>query len=142
MEKKLLIIKFGGSVVTDKNNAHPTLRISAIRQLAKQLNTLYTAKQCQIILIHGAGSFGHPLAKRYGLHQGMQTKEQKIGFSLVSHKMVELSTKIVNILLEYSLPVVILPPHSLITQSEGKFQGFDLQIVGKYLNNGRRRWNF
>lgn len=137
MTRKLLIIKFGGSVITDKNQSKPKIRKATLKNLSQELYKLYQSSKYQIILVHGAGSFGHPLAKKYDLQNGMKTFPQKIGFSLVSHTMLKLSMAIMQNLVQDNIPAVILPPHALIEQSSGQFQGFNHQIIQSYLNNGQ-----
>jgi len=133
MKKRLLIIKFGGSVITDKNQIKPMLKLSVIRNLAKEIGNLYHSKKSQIILVHGAGSFGHPLAKKYNLQKGMKTEEQRYGFCLTDQKMIELNSFIMQELLNFKIPVVSLPPRSFVKQAKGKFLGFNHQIVKSML---------
>lgn len=137
MKNNLIIIKFGGSVITDKNKSKPTLRTSVIKELSKQIQYLYQSKKYQIILVHGAGSFGHPLAKKYGLHLGMETEEQKYGFCLTDQKMIELNSSIMDYLLQSHIPAVSLSPRSFIKQSSGKFKNFNYQLIQGYLKQNQ-----
>ena len=109
------------------------LKLSVIRNLAKEIGNLYHSKKSQIILVHGAGSFGHPLAKKYNLQKGMKTEEQRYGFCLTDQKMIELNSFIMQELLNFKIPVVSLPPRSFVKQAKGKFLGFNHQIVKSML---------
>lgn len=133
MIKPLIIIKLGGSVITDKNKTVPTLRTAAIKELSKEIRDLYKSGFYQIILVHGAGSFGHPLAKKYSLHLGMETEKQKYGFCLTDQKMLELNSSIMNYLLQFHVPAVSLSPRSFIQQSAGKLKDFNYQLIQSYL---------
>ena len=53
------ILKIGGSLITDKK-AFEVVREEMIEKIAKQIFG-------DVIIVHGAGSFGHPHVKRYGL---------------------------------------------------------------------------
>ncbi|MBU3957417.1 isopentenyl phosphate kinase family protein [Patescibacteria group bacterium] len=133
MKQQLLLIKLGGSIITDKNKSLPTLKTSIIKRISQQLKNIYQSGKYQIILIHGAGSYGHPLAKKYNLHLGMKTREQKCGFCLTDHSMLRLNSIIMDYLLQASIPAVSLPPRSFITQSGGKLQDFNYHLIKSYL---------
>ena len=60
------LVKWGGSLITDKAAAKPTPQRERIAALAAAI----AASDAPAVLVHGAGSFGHPLAKRFGLAQG------------------------------------------------------------------------
>lgn len=133
MKQVLVIIKLGGSVITNKAETKPSPRISVINSLVQQIAKLYKSSQHAIILVHGAGSFGHPLAKKYELHKGMKTTEQKVGFGLTTQSMLALNALLMESILRRGVPAVSIPPHTLAMQSEGKLKNFNWQIIGEYL---------
>ncbi|EKD90800.1 MAG: hypothetical protein ACD_30C00090G0021 [uncultured bacterium] len=135
--KKLIVIKFGGSVITDKKKETPTPNMKNINSLAKQLSQVSLGNRYKFIIVHGAGSYAHPLAKKYQLSKGMSTEEQKFGFALMNRQMLELNLLIVKSLQDYNLSAVGLAPHSFVTQSEGKLKKLDHKIV-KYLLKGNQ----
>lgn len=135
--KKLLIIKLGGSVVTYKDSPAPKARLDTIKRLAKEIAQIYHQNKYQLILVHGAGSFGHPIAEQYNLHQGMKTKQQKMAFNLMDQQVLELNSIIMESLLKCGVPVISLPPRSFVKQSAGRFDGFDYQLIQSYLDQGQ-----
>lgn len=136
MKRGLLVVKLGGSVVTFKNSSRPKARITVIQRLAEEIKQLVETHEYRLILVHGAGSFGHPLAKKYGLFRGMKTKKQKLGFGLTDQKMIELNSLIVSALLKNQVPAVGLPPRAFITQTAGKLESFDYSLIQAYLQEG------
>ena len=56
----MYILKIGGSVITDKSKKF-ILRNEILDELSKQIKKVN--KKC--IIVHGAGSFGHILAKKH-----------------------------------------------------------------------------
>ena len=72
MKNNLVLVKWGGSLITVKDSPDPTPRMSVITDLAKKLSSL----RMQTILVHGAGSFGHPLASEHSLADG-QTRSRR-----------------------------------------------------------------
>ncbi len=69
----IVILKIGGSVLTDKN------KISAPRpeDIARMAREISDGKNTKLVLIHGAGSFGHHQAKEYGLKDGLNDRSIK-----------------------------------------------------------------
>ncbi len=133
MRKKLLIVKLGGSVVTFKDSSKPKARINVINRLTQEIKEVLDKKEYGLILVHGAGSFGHPLAKKYNLSKGMKTQDQKLGFGLTTQKMIDLNSIIVSSLLKNGVPAVGLPPRAFITQSSGKLISFDHSQIKSFV---------
>ena len=61
----MFVIKLGGSVITDKSMQN-TFNEEVTFRLVSEIKD----SQKQVIVVHGAGSFGHILAKKYDLHKG------------------------------------------------------------------------
>ncbi|HKS59203.1 MAG TPA: isopentenyl phosphate kinase [Thermoplasmata archaeon] len=57
-----VIVKLGGSVLTRKREA-PRIRLKVLARLAEEI----ASASVPLVLLHGAGSFGHPGAVRFGL---------------------------------------------------------------------------
>lgn len=136
MEKPLVIIKLGGSVITYKDTSTVKIRKNTIENLCKELRSLVRQNKYHIILVHGAGSFGHPLATRYQLQNGDLNKNRLFGFSLTVAKMIELNSFIVQSLLNNQLPAISLPPHAFATQINKKLINFDYKLIKEYLDKG------
>ena len=61
MADDLILMKLGGSVITDKRSQTPKCRRENITRIAE----IISKSQNKIIIVHGAGSYAHPLAKKY-----------------------------------------------------------------------------
>ena len=61
-----VILKLGGSVITDKSAGCAVNR----GRLSEIASAIAGAKAGGIVVIHGAGSCGHPEARRYQLDKG------------------------------------------------------------------------
>lgn len=60
----VVLVKIGGSSITHKA-CEETLNVDAIHWVARTLKE--SKKDLSFVVVHGAGSFGHHTAKRYGL---------------------------------------------------------------------------
>lgn len=71
--KKLILIKLGGSLITDKTKAN-VAKLDVIENLTKQIKEIVeNNKNLSLIIATGAGGFGHPVAKIYehNLEEGL-----------------------------------------------------------------------
>jgi len=86
--------------------------LPAIRRLAKEVAS---AKLASLILVHGGGSFGHPLAKRYKIKDGFNGKvSQLLGFAKTHQAMLALNKLVVDSLIKEKIPAVAVSPSSFI----------------------------
>ena len=117
---KTLILKIGGSVITKKELSAPALRVEIIEEIGRILKTHSDSKEIRLILIHGAGSFGHILAKRYSLQNGTKDHPEKIPQALeVQESVTKLHTEIMRLFKACNLPVQSFPTHQYITNDKG-----------------------
>lgn len=131
--RNLLIIKLGGSVITFKDNPCPKANHIIIRSLAKDIAKIYQQGKYKIILVHGAGSFAHPLVKKYKLNSRLESKTQKIALTLVHKQLQQLNNLILDALIKNKIPTATFSPHSFIIQNKGQLTGFDYTLIKKAL---------
>ena len=104
----MLILKLGGAAITDKsipNTAHHT----QIERIAAQL----AAHQQPMVLVHGAGSFGHILAKEYRLQDGYQDESQRAALIQLQQQLHELNSIVVDALIKAGVPAMTVHPASM-----------------------------
>ena len=116
--KSLTVLKLGGSVITVKDKTL-TPNNSAIRRLAKEIANSGCSP---LIIVHGGGSFGHPIAAEYRITEGFKDENQMVGFSKTHNAMVKLNMLIVEALLEEGLPAFSMAPSSLLVTRSGRIQ--------------------
>ena len=69
---KLIFLKLGGSLITDKERPR-TPRLDTLRDLSTQIAAARARDPNLLLLIgHGSGSFGHVVAKKYATRDGLQ----------------------------------------------------------------------
>ena len=129
---KPIILKLGGSVITKKEKPL-TPNKPAIKRLAKEISK---AKVEKLVIIHGGGSYGHPLAKEYELNQGFKNTVQLIGFSKTRWAMSTLNALIVEALVNCGVPAVAVCPSSFIITKHGRIEKADWKVVAKLLEMG------
>lgn len=127
--KRVLLIKFGGSIITDKNNPY-TAKVDVIKKLAKELKKM---EGTSIVLAHGSGSFGHTSAKKFGGKKGYKSKW---GIAKVARDAMEINRIVMDILIEEGLPAISLRPMSMMLTEGGKLKKDLFEIVEEVLSQG------
>lgn len=126
----LSILKIGGSVITDKNNIS-SIRKNEIDRIVQEIKSFIIDSNDKIILVHGAGSFGHP-----------QTKNCiDKGFTIDSVQMVHNSIKELNtIFIEYlnnaNLDARSIHPLNCCILDNNKISYFPIDDINLMLNQG------
>ncbi len=126
-----LIVKLGGSVITDK---HTPFRVR--RKVVKRLAHELKSARGPLVLIHGGGSFGHPLASKYGIANGYRSKTQLMGLSLTHGAMEQLNVEVVGALQKAGLPAMGVQPSSCVVVDGGRIRHMELVPVRKLLELG------
>lgn len=128
----LTVVKLGGSVITVKNEVFKP-NVTAINRLAREIAE---AGLHSLILVHGGGSFGHPLARKYKLVEGYKTPGQRIGFSKTRQAMMVLNKIVIDSFIGHNVPVVAVQPSACITTKKGRIEQFDFTVIQKLLSLG------
>ena len=113
---ELVLLKLGGSVITDKNQPF-TARENTIRRLAREMRqALEDQPHLCLVLGHGSGSFGHVVGQKYRTRQGIFDTSEDIrreswcGFVETAAAAARLNRLVTDLMLEEGVPVVSYPP--------------------------------
>lgn len=133
---QVIFIKFGGSLITDKDKPL-TAREDIIQRLAEEIADFYKSNPTRQILIgHGSGSFGHAVASRYGTQNGVQTTEEWRGFAEVWDAARQLNQLVMSRLIDAGLPAIAFPPSAGVIAAERELQSWDLRPLKQALLQG------
>jgi len=127
----MFIIKLGGSVITKKSKF-----ATYNKEIMQKLATEIKKAEVECLIIHGAGSFGHVLAKKHALHEGFQSATQRIGFSETQNLVQKLNSYVLESFIEAHLPVVSLSPHTMVTLNNTQLHSIQYEIFDHYINAG------
>ncbi len=132
----LTVVKLGGSIVTRKSEDYH-LRPKVLDRLAREISQGWEGGKRPLVLIHGAGSFAHPLAKAWGLARpppGRANRER--GAALTAYGVRRLHMAVLRSLLDAGLPARSVPPFPALTNHEGKLVAFDVEPFQEVLLAG------
>ncbi len=137
----MIILKLGGSILTDKDSNKSNVNYANLVRIAKEikdsLDTIDLANG--LIIIHGAGSFGHPPAKKYKIGESFsedEYPEKRIGFSKTQNCVKKLNTSICDVLIDNGIPCVSIQASSFITTKNKRIDSCNLELLEKYLKEG------
>ncbi|MEK7517226.1 MAG: isopentenyl phosphate kinase, partial [Patescibacteria group bacterium] len=125
--KKIILIKFGGSIITDKNTPYKA-RPDVIARLAKELKKI---KDVSLVLAHGSGSYGHTSAKEFGGKKGYKSKW---GIAKVARDAMEINRIVMDILVSEGLAAISIRPMSMIMASAGKIKNHFFKVLEEIIN--------
>ncbi|MEM4196267.1 MAG: isopentenyl phosphate kinase, partial [Methanothermobacter sp.] len=133
----MIILKVGGSVITRKDSEEPEIDSENLQRIASEIAD---ASPSSIIIIHGAGSFGHPFARKYGIGSEIKDEEEfrklRFGSAVTQSWVRKLNTHICDALLDEGIPAVSMPPSAFIRAENGRIRGADLSMIESYLKEG------
>lgn len=133
----MIILKLGGSVITKKEAAGPTVNYENLNRISAEIADSSFDK---LVIVHGAGSFGHPFAREYEIGSIIKDEvdfnRKKLGFCITQSWVRKLNGIVCNSLRERGIFAVSLLPSSFIITKNGRIHSCNLGLINKYLNWG------
>ena len=117
----LVIAKLGGSALTDKKSFE-TLKVDALRRITDQIQVVLEKGDTEryIVLVHGAGSFGHFQAREFSIRQGGRNDSWLEGFTATRLSVTRLNHHVVSSCVESRIRAVGVSPFPHTHCSPGK----------------------
>lgn len=131
--KQLVLLKLGGSLITDKNKPF-TARREVIIRLGREIKSALAGFDGKLIIAHGSGSFGHPVAKKYGVEKGWEHKGGLEGVPSVADAAIKINRIVMEEFLKIGLPVVSFAPGSFIFAANSRPTNILLGPIFQCLN--------
>lgn len=128
----MILVKLGGSVITDKSRLR-SFRQTACDRLAREMRP---ALREGLLVVHGAGSFGHIMAKRHELHKGFKKESQLEHVAGVQRDVRELNLKVLGSLIDNGVRAVSVPPAASSTFDDGKVTDFSEEAFTSLVSLG------
>lgn len=134
MKRNLIIIKLGGSVITDKTKTVGVFKSKVFKRLAQEIKSAKDKGEFNLILIHGAGSFAHPIAKKYRLNEGYLGPKSSEGFILTKRGVLALNLLVWQELAKAGLKSATVESSAVIKAAQGKILELDTDFIESLLN--------
>lgn len=135
MEKELFILRVGGSVLSDRRKSVPKINLANIKLIISEIKKVKKEKDFNLIIVHGMGSFGHPVAKKFDLHKtGINSKKIK-GIAELTESLRKLNSIFIGLLIKDDLNAISYQTNHVITNRR-KIVQMPLEPIKKYLQMG------
>jgi len=123
-----MMLKIGGSVITDKSG---DCAIN-LGQLASIAAAVADSRVTGLVIVHGAGSCGHPEAKRYRLGRGA-TAGHGEGIAVTHHAVSGLNAAVVAALRDQGVEAVGVHPLHAAFADGGRLVAFEYRHLEQML---------
>jgi len=127
----LIVLKIGGSVLTDKNRS-ATARPEHIERMADEISRGLSSR---LVLIHGVGSFGHHQAKEFGMRNGLNDMSIK-GIWPTHSAAKTLNGMIIEALYQKGLYAAPVHPLGMCVLKDGRIDSICMDVVDEMLAHG------
>jgi len=134
--KNLIILKIGGSVITKKLIKELKVNYENLERVSKEIAFAYNPEEMSLILIHGAGSFGHVIVKETGIDEGIESEEQLKAFAETQRLQNKLNTIVTEYLINQGLPAIPCQASSFAVMSSKKLIRMDTEALKGFLKIG------
>lgn len=132
-KNNLIILKLGGSVITEKKEERKKINRQNLERLSLEIARAKKKKDFSLIIIHGAGSFGHIIAKRFGLNEGYKNKAQIKAITELYCDLKELNLEVIKSLKNKGLNAIPFQQSSAWRLRDKEINNPNLDIIKKYL---------
>ena len=119
-----VIVKLGGGLITDKSE-YKKVRRDRVDAVSAVIRELIDSGH-SVIIVHGAGSFGHLEARKWRLSEGIvseMSEEQELAVTRVRSDMAELNEHVLESLRSFGVECDELPPRNWATGVGVDFKG-------------------
>ena len=119
-----VVIKLGGGLITDKGSMKK-LDSYSLERVVESISSI-AEMGVPVVIVHGAGSFGHLLAKKWSISGGVDqeiAKEQRMAVEEIRSDMRQLNRLVIEKFSEAELESEGLPPSEWAIGTGSKFQG-------------------
>lgn len=136
IEKNLVFVKLGGSLITEKNAPY-TINYQAITRIVKELKeAIDNDHHLQLLIGHGGGSFPHPVAQAFKTAEGFIQDTSVRGFALCQNAASTLNRILVDLMVDYAINAVSIQPSACCVATDDKITDFFTTPIEASLEHG------
>ena len=135
----MIILKIGGSILTNKDSIESEVDAASLKRIASEIKRSFDNSSKELIIVHGAGSFGHPPAKKHKIGEAFdesQYPEKRLGFCEIQNEVKRLNMFVCEAFIKQGLPTIAIPASSFITANDKRITKGNLDLFKRYLGKG------
>jgi isopentenyl phosphate kinase len=135
MARPIVLLKLGGSLITDKRRPG-VARPAAIRRLAREIAAASRGRGARLLVGHGSGSFGHDAAARGGLTPGTDARRRLDAVAATQRRAGELHRLVIEALADAGARPFSFAPSSFLEASDGRVARAFLEPIFTAVDGG------
>ena len=125
------MIKLGGSIITRKHESRPFFDRRNVSRIAEEIAFSLDKISSKFVIVHGAGSYGHPIASRYNLAAGL--KGNALAMAQCQALMNQLNSMVCLELAAKNIPAYPFQLSAGSISSNGKLDSVNILLMEKLL---------
>ena len=129
-----ILIKLGGSIVTRKNESLPCFNRENVSRIAEDIAAFVGKSRSRLVIVHGAGSYGHPVAAKYKLSKGLGGNT--VPFAECQARVNQLNSLICIEFAAKNVPAYPFQVSAGSIGSNGTLKDFNVGLIEKLLDVG------
>lgn len=126
---ELIVVKIGGSVITNKSEGKLEVNQESLERACRELAEAKNQLKCRLLAVHGAGPFGHVLAEKYRLYEGIKGVESLRGMCETHASMVRLNSLVVEELVKAGLNALSFQPSASGVMENRRLISLELEVI-------------
>jgi len=134
---KVKILKIGGSVITHKDK-DSKLNLKALKNIASEIKKwMEESTKHRLIFISGAGSFGHPLARKYNINEETARNKDRFGFLKTTTNMQKMGNMITVSFHKFGVPLFPIQTSSIFITNKGRIVNCSFRTILKSIEDNQ-----
>ncbi len=133
----LYIIKLGGSAITEKEGNKFEVKRELLARIAVEIKTAMDEDGFSLIIVHGAGPFGHTNVVEYGINNGVHSDRQKEGLAKTIKDCNFLDSIVVDELKKPGIEAMPFDPNQIVEQDNKKIKQFGTKGIESAIQQGQ-----
>jgi isopentenyl phosphate kinase len=127
--KDLILLKIGGSICTEKSKGEFRVKEKTVERIAQEIVEARKEKDFTLLVVNGAGPFGHVNVKDYDINDGLRSESDFEGFSKTISDCLYLNWSVSEAMRKAGMHTLPFPSSSVIVQSDKRIITFCLDVV-------------
>ncbi len=132
----VVVLKIGGSVITKKREDRAEIESSNLDGISSEVYEVLKKKGYRMVVVHGAGPFGHNPVRKYGLDKGFSDSRQLAGLVETRMSMEGLNYCVLESLVNAGVNAVAFQPSASGLLSDGRILDFQVRLLEGFLSIG------
>ncbi len=136
--KDLVLLKIGGSICTEKSTGKFRVKTKVVGRIAAEIMEARKRKEFRLLVVNGAGPFGHANVAEYDINDGLRTDRDFEGFIKTVSDCGHLNSEVSRIMRKNGLLAHPYPTSSVMIQSKKRIVFFCTDVIKRLWDSNDR----